>query len=259
MNNAWPLERHVERVLDTHIDVISWPQALEFISGWASRHESRYVCICNVHSVVTATQDRSFERVINQADLATPDGAPIAWMLRGLGFRGQRRINGPDLMLKYCEMAAAGGNESIFLFGSTEETLRTLQARLRDRFPSLRIAGAISPPFRPMNEQEDAEIVAAINASGAGTVWVSLGCPKQEKWMAAHRGRVQAVMIGVGAAFDYHAGTLKRAPSWMQNNGLEWLHRMVSEPRRLTKRYLQTNSVFIVKALRQLMQARGEP
>jgi N-acetylglucosaminyldiphosphoundecaprenol N-acetyl-beta-D-mannosaminyltransferase len=258
MNKEWPLQRHVERVLETRIDVISWPQALDFISGWASRHESRYVCICNVHSVVTATQDRSFEQVINQADLATPDGAPIAWMLRGLGFRGQRRINGPDLMLKYCEMASAG-NESIFLFGSTEETLRTLQARLRDRFPSLRIAGAISPPFRPMSEQEDAEIVAAINASGAGTVWVSLGCPKQEKWMAAHRGRVQAVMIGVGAAFDYHAGTLKRAPSWMQNNGLEWLHRMVSEPRRLTKRYLQTNSVFIVKALRQLMQARGEP
>lgn len=252
-----PLERHVERVLDTYIDVISWPQALGFISGWASRHESRYVCICNVHSVVTATQDRNFEQVINQADLATPDGAPIAWMLRGLGFKGQRRINGPDLMLKYCEMASAG-NESIFLFGSTEETLRILQARLRNRFSSLRIAGAISPPFRPMSEQEDTDIIAAINASGAGTVWVSLGCPKQEKWMAAHRGRVQAVMIGVGAAFDYHAGTLKRAPSWMQNNGLEWLHRMVSEPRRLTKRYLQTNSVFIVKALRQLMQERSK-
>jgi N-acetylglucosaminyldiphosphoundecaprenol N-acetyl-beta-D-mannosaminyltransferase len=257
MNKAWPFERHVERVLDTHIDVISWPQALDVILGWARGHESRYVCICNVHSVVTATQDRNFKQVINQADLATPDGAPIAWMLRGLGFKGQRRINGPDLMLKYCEMAAAG-NESIFLFGSSEETLRILQARLRERFPSLRIAGAISPPFRPMSEQEDAEIIAAINASGAGTVWVSLGCPKQEKWMAAHRGRVQAVMIGVGAAFDYHAGTVRRAPSWMQNTGLEWLHRMVSEPRRLTKRYLQTNSVFIVKALRQLLRKRSK-
>jgi N-acetylglucosaminyldiphosphoundecaprenol N-acetyl-beta-D-mannosaminyltransferase len=178
-------------------------------------------------------------------------------MLRGLGFKGQRRINGPDLMLRYCEIASVR-NESVFLFGSTEKTLRILQTRLHHRFPSLRIAGAISPPFRPLSEQEDAEIIAAINASGARTVWVSLGCPKQEKWMAAHRDRVRAVMVGVGAAFDYHAGTLKRAPSWMQNNGLEWLHRMALEPRRLTKRYLQTNSVFIVKAARQLMRERSK-
>jgi N-acetylglucosaminyldiphosphoundecaprenol N-acetyl-beta-D-mannosaminyltransferase len=251
-------ERNIGQVLNTGIDAISWPQALDRISTWASRRESRYVCICNVHSVVTATQDRSFEQVINQADLATPDGAPVAWMLRGLGFKGQRRINGPDLMLKYCEMASAR-NDSVFLFGNTEETLEILRTRLRERFPSLRIAGAISPPFRPMNEQEDAEVIATINASGAGTVWVSLGCPKQEKWMAAHRDRIHAVMVGVGAAFDYHAGTLKRAPSWMQNHGLEWLHRMVSEPRRLTKRYLQTNSIFIVKALRQLIRGRANP
>lgn len=249
-------ERHVRRVLSARIDGISWSEALDRISSWAGRRESRYVCICNVHSVVTATQDRGFERIINQADLATPDGAPIAWMLRVLGFKGQRRINGPDLMLKYFEIAAAR-NESVFLFGNTNETLAILQDRLRVRFPSLRIAGAISPPFRPMSEQEDAEVVAAINASGAGTVWVSLGCPKQERWMAEHRDRIQAVMIGVGAAFDYHAGTLKRAPSWMQAHGLEWLHRMVSEPRRLTKRYLQTNSIFVVKALGQLIRERS--
>jgi N-acetylglucosaminyldiphosphoundecaprenol N-acetyl-beta-D-mannosaminyltransferase len=247
--------RHVERVLNAQIDVISWADALSVISKWASAHESRYVCICNVHSVVTATQDRDFEQVVNRADLATPDGAPIAWMLRRLGFKGQGRINGPDLMLKYCELAA-GRNEGVFLFGSTESTLRTLQVKLRERFPSLRVAGAISPPFRPLTDQEDADIVAAINASGAGTVWVSLGCPKQEKWMAQHRDRINAVMIGVGAAFDYHAGTIRRAPSWMQESGLEWLHRMASEPRRLTKRYVQTNSVFLVKALQQLMRGR---
>jgi N-acetylglucosaminyldiphosphoundecaprenol N-acetyl-beta-D-mannosaminyltransferase len=243
--------RHLERVLNAPIDVITWPEALQVIHGWASRHESRYVCICNVHSVVTATQDAEFGRVINEADLATPDGAPIAWMLRRLGALHQQRINGPDLMLKYCEQAASRG-ESVFLYGSTPETMQRLQPALRERFPALKIAGAISPPFRPLTPAEDAEVITTINASKAGTVWVSLGCPKQEKWMAAHRQRIQAVMIGVGAAFDYHAGTLRRAPSWMQQHGLEWLHRMASEPGRLSGRYLQTNSIFLFKALRQL-------
>jgi N-acetylglucosaminyldiphosphoundecaprenol N-acetyl-beta-D-mannosaminyltransferase len=245
--------RHIERVLNAPIDVIGWSEVLQTIRDWASRRESRYVCICNVHSVVTATQDAEFQRVIDQADLATPDGAPIAWMLRRLGFSRQQRINGPDLMVKYCEQAASRG-ESVFLYGGTPETLRLLQPALRGRFPALKIAGAISPPFRPMTPAEDAETIAAINASKAGTVWVSLGCPKQEKWMAAHRHRIQAVMIGVGAAFDYHAGTTRRAPLWMQNHGLEWLHRMASEPARLSGRYLQTNSIFLFKALCQLMR-----
>jgi len=243
--------RHLEQVLSSSIDAIGWSDALQTIQGWASRHESRYVCICNVHSVVTATQDPNFERVINEADLATPDGAPIAWMLRRLGIRHQERINGPDLMLKYCEQAAMRG-EGVFLYGGTPETLRRLQSALRERFPTLKIAGAISPPFRPLTPAEDAEVIATINASKAGTVWVSLGCPKQEKWMAAHRNQIRAVMIGVGAAFDYHAGTIQRAPSWMQDHGLEWLYRLASEPGRLSGRYLQTNSIFLFKALRQL-------
>ncbi len=245
--------RHVERVLNASIDVVSWSEVLQTIHGWASRRESRYICICNVHSVVTATQDSGFERVINEADLATPDGAPIAWMLRRMGFLHQQRINGPDLMLKYCEQAALRG-ESVFLYGGTPETMQLLQSALSQRFPALKIAGAISPPFRPLTPAEDAEVVAAINASNAGTVWVSLGCPKQEKWMAAHRHRIHAVMIGVGAAFDYHAGTIRRAPAWMQNYGFEWLHRMASEPARLSRRYLQTNTIFLYKALLQLVR-----
>jgi N-acetylglucosaminyldiphosphoundecaprenol N-acetyl-beta-D-mannosaminyltransferase len=248
--------RHLVPVLSASIDVLTWSEALQIIQGWASRHESRYVCICNVHSVVTATQDAGFERVINEADLATPDGAPIAWMLRRLGSPQQQRINGPDLMLKYCEQAALRG-ESVFLYGGTPETMQRLQPALRERFPALKIAGAISPPFRPLTPAEDAEVIETINASRAGTVWVSLGCPKQEKWMAAHRHRIQAVMIGVGAAFDYHAGTIRRAPSWMQSHGLEWLHRMASEPGRLSGRYLQTNSIFLIKALRQLARRSG--
>jgi N-acetylglucosaminyldiphosphoundecaprenol N-acetyl-beta-D-mannosaminyltransferase len=155
-------------------------------------------------------------------------------------------------MLEYCAHAARIG-QSIFLYGSTEETLISLRAQLLKRFPDLQIAGAIAPAFRQLTAEEDAADVECINVSGAGTVWVGLGCPKQELWMAAHRGRVNAVMLGVGAAFDFHAGNLVRAPVWMRNCGLEWLHRLASEPRRLWKRYLVTNTVFIWCAARQFL------
>jgi N-acetylglucosaminyldiphosphoundecaprenol N-acetyl-beta-D-mannosaminyltransferase len=243
--------RTTASILGVPIDALDWNNALGRIHLWAENRESRYVCICNVHSVVTGSRDLAFRSVINEADMATPDGKPVAWMLRRLGFPGQQRINGPDLMWKYCEQAAQRG-EAIFLYGSSEETLAILQRRLADALPGLRIAGAVSPPFRALSEAEDAVDVERINASDAGTVWVSLGCPKQEKWMAEHRGRVNAVMIGVGAAFDYHAGTVKRAPQWMQDWGLEWLHRLASEPRRLWKRYLVTNTLFVLGASRQL-------
>jgi N-acetylglucosaminyldiphosphoundecaprenol N-acetyl-beta-D-mannosaminyltransferase len=240
-------------VLGASIDVVGWDNALSRISTWAAARESRYVCICNVHSVVTAGQDVAFGRIVEAADMATPDGAPVAKMLRILGFPDQQRINGPDLMWKYCEQAALRG-ESIYLYGGLPTTLKLLQQRLKAAFPGLIIAGAYSPPFRSATAEEDEADVARINSSGAGTIWVSLGCPKQEQWMAAHRCRVKGVMIGVGAAFDYHAGTIKRAPKWMQNAGLEWLHRLCSEPRRLWKRYLVTNTIFLAKAMRQLLR-----
>jgi N-acetylglucosaminyldiphosphoundecaprenol N-acetyl-beta-D-mannosaminyltransferase len=234
------------------IDVINWEAALSQLNAWSVRRESRYVCICNVHSVVTASRDAEFESVVNEADMATPDGAPVAWLMCKLGHVGQQRINGPDLMWKYCAQAQLR-DEAIFFYGSTEETLLILKEKLLSSFPGLKIAGAISPPFRKLTSDEDDAYVAQINASGAGIVWVSLGCPKQELWMAAHRGRINAVMVGVGAAFDYHAGTIIRAPKWMQDNGLEWLHRLVSEPRRLWKRYLVTNTLFILGAMKQLV------
>jgi N-acetylglucosaminyldiphosphoundecaprenol N-acetyl-beta-D-mannosaminyltransferase len=245
--------RNTVPVLDADIDAVTWPDALARISQWANARESRYVCICNAHSVVTAGLDPAFGAVVAEADMATPDGAPVAWMIRKLGHPTQQRINGPDLMWKYCDAASRKG-DSIYLYGGAPETLEILQRRLAQEFPSLRVAGAESPPFRALSEEEDAHTVARINASGAGTVWVSLGCPKQEKWMAAHRGRVNAVMIGVGAAFDYHAGTIQRAPKWMQNAGLEWLHRLCSEPRRLWKRYLVTNTLFVIGAGAQLLR-----
>jgi N-acetylglucosaminyldiphosphoundecaprenol N-acetyl-beta-D-mannosaminyltransferase len=154
-------------------------------------------------------------------------------------------------MVDYMTHAAASG-EPVFLYGSAPATLQRLQGALRAHWPALKIAGAVSPPYRTLSAEEDRAIVEQINASGAATVWVSLGCPKQERWMAAHRGRIHAVMLGVGAAFDFHAGTINRAPAWMRTHGLEWLHRLYSEPRRLGRRYLTTNSSFLAGALRQL-------
>jgi len=239
-------------VLGVPISAVDWDEALERVERWGESRESRYVCLCNVHSVVTATRDPSFLDVVAQADMATPDGAPIAWMMRRLGRPAQRRVSGPDLMWAHCERAARSG-APVFLLGSTEATLAALCERLRDAFPALRIAGTLSPPFRPLSDAEDADLVARVNDSGAHVVFVSLGCPKQERWMAEHRGRIRAVMLGVGAAFDFHSGLVTRAPAWMRQAGLEWLHRLASEPGRLWKRYVSTNSRFLLGAARQLL------
>jgi N-acetylglucosaminyldiphosphoundecaprenol N-acetyl-beta-D-mannosaminyltransferase len=249
-------KREGAKVLDVFIDALTWDAALSRIADWAKTGESRYVCNCNVHSVVTAAQDRGFQQVLNQADMATPDGMPLAWMLRRSGFPRQQRIDGPDLMWRYCAVAEKN-QTGIYLFGSTEKTLERMAERLLLAFPALPISGRYAPPFYPPSEAEDAKIVALMNASGARVVFVGLGCPKQEKWMADHRGRVDAVMIGVGAAFDFHAANVVRAPRWMQHSGLEWLFRLCSEPRRLWKRYLLTNAMFVGKVAKQWLAAAG--
>lgn len=247
--------RKGEAVLEAFVDALEWDEAVGRIAHWGAGRQSRYVCICNVHSVVTTTTDVEFKIAVNNADMATPDGAPIAWALRKLGHPAQERINGPDLMMRYLAEAERLG-QAVFFYGSTEDTLARLETALREHFPDLRIAGAHAPPFRPLTREEDEAIVEQINASGANVVFVGLGCPKQEKWMAEHRGRIRAVMIGVGAAFDYHAGVIKRAPLWWQRNGLEWLYRLGSEPRRLFKRYLVTNTLFVFGFVRQLVSAK---
>jgi N-acetylglucosaminyldiphosphoundecaprenol N-acetyl-beta-D-mannosaminyltransferase len=247
--------RRLLPVLGAPIDVTSSDAAIQRIRRWAHSRESRYVCVCNVHSVVTAGGDPAFMAAIAGADMAVPDGAPVAWMLRRGGAGAQHRVSGPDLMAAYFEQAANGG-ESVFLYGNTQATLDRLVAQLHARWPGLAIAGALSPPFRALTPAEDDAVVSQINDSGAGTVWVSLGCPKQEHWMAAHSGRIQAVMLGVGAAFDFHAGTLRRAPLWMRRCGLEWLHRLLSEPRRLAWRYLSSNTRFVIAVTGQWLRGR---
>ena len=247
--------REGARVVGAFIDAISWDRALQTIESWASRRESRYVCACNVHMVMSMRNDAAVDRTVQGADMVLPDGMPVAWMMRKLGFREQPKISGGDFMSRYFALAEASGT-SLYFYGSTPQTLDLLKRRLSAAYPRLQIAGMHSPPFREQSAEEDDEDVARINASGAGVVFVGLGCPKQEMWMAAHRARVHAVMIGVGAAFNFHAGTVKRAPEWMQRAGLEWLYRLAAEPGRLWKRYLTTNFSFILGALRQLILAK---
>lgn len=244
-------------VLRVPIDVIGAREALQAIEDAARSRRSGYVCACNVHVVIVAGDRPGLLEAIRGAMLALPDGAPVAWALRRLGHRAQRRIPGPDLMYALCGRAAEAGL-SVFFFGSTDEALEALSAKLRERFPRLQIAGTYSPPFRALTLDEDSDAVKRLNGSKASLVFVGLGCPKQELWMAEHQGRVDAVMIGVGAAFDFHAGTVSRAPAWMQAAGLEWLHRLAAEPRRLGKRYLVTNTVYALRIVVQLVRHRFE-
>lgn len=239
-------------VLGAFIDALSWDDAIRQIVTWGAACESRYVCICNVHSVVTTTLDSELQTVVNDADMSTPDGAPVAWALRRLGFPSQERINGPDLMWKYLGEAERLG-QAVFFYGSMETTLAKLRESMVSSFPRLIVAGTLSPPYRHLSATEDESEVRIINSSGANVLFVGLGCPTQEKWMAVHRGRINALMIGVGAAFDYHSGTTKRAPLWMQRKSLEWLYRLLTEPRRLYKRYLICNTLFIVGIAKQLI------
>ncbi len=246
------IQRQTAPVLGAPIDVLGWDDALARVAVWANQRESRVVCFCNAHAVVTYGRNAEFAQAIDSADLAAPDGAPVAWMLRLLGHAEQPRISGPDLMLA-CLAQAEINEHSVFLLGSSKPTLITLRKRLRARYPKLNMVGALSPPFRPLMPEEDARIVQHIQRSGAQIVFVALGCPKQEQWMAAHRGQIASVMLGVGAAFDFHAGAMRRAPRWMRRLGLEWLHRLAREPKRLTWRYLDTNTVFVLRALAQLL------
>jgi N-acetylglucosaminyldiphosphoundecaprenol N-acetyl-beta-D-mannosaminyltransferase len=253
---AWPpqaSQRVRIDVLGAEIDAINMGAAVRRIADWAGANLSRTVCACNVHVAVTARSDRRLSDALATADLVVADGAPIAWLMRHDGHTAQHRVAGPDLMWNYF-IAAEERRQPIYLYGGSEQTLVALVARIARDLPGLEVAGTHSPPYRELTEEEDDAVVASINASGAKTVWVALGCPRQEAWLAAHRSRVDAVMIGVGAAFNFHAGSMARAPLWMQRHSLEWLHRLVCEPRRLARRYAVTNSKFVVLAALRLLR-----
>jgi N-acetylglucosaminyldiphosphoundecaprenol N-acetyl-beta-D-mannosaminyltransferase len=222
-------------LLGVRVSALNLGTAVDAIQRAISRRQRSYVCVCGAHGLVDCQSDPELKAVFNAATLVTPDGMPLVWELRRRGHDRAGRVYGPDLML---ELFRRGHRH--YLYGATDATLDLLQERLAARFPQARIVGRFAPPFRPLTPDEETDIARRINATGADIVWVGIGAPKQERWMARMRDRLQPpVLIGVGAAFDFHAGLQPQAPGWMQRAGLEWAFRLRTEPRRLWRRYLR--------------------
>jgi N-acetylglucosaminyldiphosphoundecaprenol N-acetyl-beta-D-mannosaminyltransferase len=237
-------------VLGVRVSAIDMHMALETIESWIARRESHYVCVTGVHGVMESQRDESLRQIHNTAGLVTPDGMPLVWLSHLRGQRHVNRVYGPDLMLAVCERSVATGSSHYF-YGAGPGVADQLAERLTIQFPGLRVAGTFSPPFGAISDDQDRAIVDRINASQPDIVWVGLSTPKQERWMHAHVGRVHAAaLIGVGAAFDFHAGLKRQAPRWMQRSGLEWGFRMITEPRRLGPRYLVNNPAFVWRLLK---------
>jgi len=243
-------------VLGQRLDATDYADATARVVDWARRGESRYVCLSNVHMVMQGWDDPNFRQSINAADLITTDGVPLVWCLRALGAPAAVRVYGPDLTLHVCA-AAAQQQMPIGLYGGTAQSLKEFAAMLQARFPVIEIACSIAPPFRPLTAAEDVAYTKQLAESGARILFVGIGCPKQEIWMSEHRGRLNMPMLGVGAAFDFHAGRVKQAPAWLQGIGLEWLFRLLVEPRRLWRRYAWHNPRFVLFFIEQLLWGRG--
>ena len=244
-------------VLGIELAVTDYDGAMDWMDAVVRTRGRAYVSAAAVHLVMVAQEDPDTRRAIEDA-LVVPDGVPLVWALRALGHRDATRVYGPELMARYCARSARTGTTMYLYGGKSAEALDLLTTRLRERFPGLRIAGGWSPPFRELSEAELDEVAGRINASGADVVWVGTGQPKQEKWMARMRGRLEApVLGGVGAAFDFHAGTLPQAPPWMQRAGLEWSYRLAREPRRLWRRYARYNPRFVAAFARQYAAHRA--
>ncbi len=238
-------------VLGVHVSAIAMDDAVAEITRWSADGEQHYVCVTGVHGVMECQGDPELRRIHNAAGLVTPDGMPMVWSGRYAGASWIDRVYGPDLLLAVCGEAVRRGWK-MFFYGGAEGVAALLASRLAAGHPGLKIAGTYSPPFRPLTPDEDAAIVERINATGADIVWVGLSTPKQERWMAAHVGRLDAfALVGIGAAFDFHAGLVRQAPRWVQRSGLEWLFRLTQEPKRLWRRYLTNNPRFVASVLRR--------
>jgi N-acetylglucosaminyldiphosphoundecaprenol N-acetyl-beta-D-mannosaminyltransferase len=243
-------------VLGVGISAIDPPTAVQTMADWIEARDRHYVCVCAVHVVTECERDPALRAMVNNAALAVPDGMPLAWIARIRGEPLTRRVYGPDLMLAFCRMAAQRGYRS-FLLGGAPGQPEILADRLVDWFPGLSIAGTLATPERPLTPEANARAVEAINRAGADVVWVGMGAPVQERWMAENRANVEApVLVGVGAAFDIHTGRVRQAPHWMQRAGLEWLFRLTREPGRLWRRYLIGNPLFMWKLLGQWLGLR---
>lgn len=238
-------------VLGVGISTVNPNMALETIAGWIDRRERRYVCVTGVHGVMESQRDPDLLQIHNSSGLTVPDGMPMVWAGHRVGAHWVARVYGPDLLRTACS-AGATARWRMFLYGGHADVLDRLSTSLRDSHPGLEIVGSISPPFRPLTEPERQQIVAEINQAQPDIVWVGLSTPKQERWMAANRDQLTApVLIGVGAAFDLVSGAKRQAPAWLQRAGLEWLFRLLTEPRRLWKRYARNNPTFVIAVCRR--------
>lgn len=241
-------------ILGTRTDATGYSDAASRVLAWAETEQSRYVCVSNVHVTMESHDSEEYREIVNGADLVTPDGRPLVWALRLFGVSAATQVRGATLTAYVLERLAVE-RVRVGFYGGSPEVLGCLLEACRRRFPALRVAYAHSPPFRELTAEEDTAVVGEINGSGARVLFVGLGCPKQERWMASHKGRVHAVMLGVGAALDFLAGAKPEAPVWMQRAGIEWLFRVASEPRRLWRRYAYHNPRFMALLAGQYLRS----
>lgn len=231
-------------IMGVNIAAINMEWLVDYLEKNILEIKGDYICVSNVHTTVTSYEDAAYCTIQNGGLMAIPDGGPLSTVGQKRGYKNMERTTGPSLMGEIFEISAKKGYRHYF-YGSKEETLELLRQKLTSNYPGIQIAGMYSPPFRPLTEEEDKVVVEKINETKPDFVWIGLGAPKQEKWMAAHLGKINGLMIGVGAGFDYYAENIKRAPEWMQKHNLEWLYRLAQDPKRLFKRYLITNTKFI--------------
>lgn len=245
----------MRRVVGIPITIGALNDVANEIIQYAKKRVRGYVCVANVHMVVTARRNEGLLRIMEDAEFVTCDGMPLVWELRRQGYRDAGRVAGPDLMVKLCETAMEE-RLPVYFFGGGYETIQALKERIAIHFPTLNVVGYESPPMLPPQSGVDFTVAERIRASGAKIVFVGLGCPKQEFWMSVYSPYIPAILIGVGAAFDFFAGTLSRAPFWMQKSGLEWFYRLLCEPQRLCRRYMVTNTLFIFYLINECLRRR---
>lgn len=235
-------------ILSVNINVTNMNETVSYICNNLEKLKGNYICVSNVHTTIMSYEDEEYRNIQNSGAMALPDGGPLSVVSRMRGFKEAERVTGPDLMGEIFKVSEEKGYTHYF-YGSTQDTLDELNVKLKQKYPKLSVVGMYSPPFRKLSNEEDVEIIDTINKSNVDFIWVGLGAPKQEIWMYEHKNKINGLMLGVGAGFDYYAGNISRAPQWMQNMSLEWLYRLVQSPRRLFKRYMITNYKFILNIL----------
>ena len=231
-------------ILGVNINVTNMKDTVKVITENLEDIKGDYICVSNVHTTVMSYEDESYKKIQNGGFMALPDGKPLSIVSKKRGFKEAERVTGPDLMEEIFNISEEK-RYSHYFYGSTQETLDILKEKLNEKYPNMKISGMYSPPFRKLTKDEDNKIIENINNANPDFIWVGLGAPKQEVWMSEHKNKIKGLMLGVGAGFDYHAGNISRAPKWMQSMSLEWLYRLLQDPKRLLKRYMYTNFKFI--------------